>query len=1046
MLEIKNLTKIYITNNFKQTALNNVSVNFRKSEFAAILGPSGSGKTTFLNIIGGLDKYTSGDLKVNEISTKKFKDSDWDSYRNHRIGFVFQSYNLITHQSVLNNVKLALTLSGISKEESNKKAIKALKDVGLEKHIYKKPSELSGGQMQRVAIARALVNDPEIILADEPTGALDSETSYQIMDILKNISKDKLVIMVTHNPELAKKYASRTINLKDGKIISDSNPYDGKINTKVSKEENITKSKKTSMSFKTALGLSFNNLMTKKGRTILVSLAGSIGIIGIALILALSTGFQNYVDSIQEDTLTSYPLMIASESGDVMSTLLSLSGYHEKNDEEKVIEQPYVSTMLSSITTNDLKSFKRYIDNNYKKIDKDVSTIKYSYSIDPLVYTIDAKNKLAKINPSSLFTSIYGSSSMLSSYSSYASIFNQMIDDKELLNSQYDVLKGRWPEKYDEIVIVLAEPNAISDLLVYSLGLRDTEELNKMVTKIMSGEKVEVNNKALELTYDDLLNVDLRLIKPTDTFKYNSKYNIYEDMNDDNDYMNRLYNDATKLKVVGVVSVKEGTNSMALSTGVGYTKALTEYIINESAKTEIVKKQIDNDKVDVFSGKRFSDNSNDVSINLSDMIKVDKNKLESAFNIKMDDSMLSDNNKLINDISDAITTDTSKAKNAFSDTFKSLTSDILSNTNTISESEIDNKIDIALNDTNKLKELENSYVIPVNTFKTTYTGLLKSFLQSYINAYYMMDSSLTIDTNNKVAKVNQNIVDSVYSNYVSSTPVDSVINEMAKYMTEALMQKEILTKVGEITKNITSSIAKQFRVDENKLASAFEMNISEDQMKRIISAISNKDETNAKTNLIKLGYQDLEDPSMISVYFNSFDGKENFLKFIDDYNDLVEEDEKINYSDTTGILMNSVKTIVNAVSYVLIAFVSVSLVVSSIMIGIITYISVYERTKEIGVLRAIGASKRNISSIFNAETFIIGLLSGLLGIAISYALIPIINLVIHHYVGNIPLSALLYIKHAIILIILSVLLTLIGGLIPARSASKKDPVIALRTE
>ena len=504
MLEIRNITKVYETDGFKQRAIDGISVNFRENEFACILGPSGSGKTTFLNIIGGLDHYTSGDLIINEISTKKYKDSDWDSYRNHRIGFVFQNYNLITHQSVLSNVMLAMTLSGISKKESIDRAKKALKDVGLEKHINKRPNQLSGGQMQRVAIARALVNNPDIVLADEPTGALDSETSIQIMDILKKIAKDKLVIMVSHNPELAKEYANRIINIKDGKIIGDTNPYDGKVNTKENINIKNEKSKKTKMSYLMALSLSFNNLLTKKARTILVSIAGSIGIIGIALILSLSNGFQNYVDKIQEDTLTSYPLTIYEESTDITSMLLSMqSGSGENDKSDTVREQQYISSMLGSISSNDLKSFKQYIENNYSKIADDLSTIKYSYSVDPLIYTKDSTKNIVKVNPSNLFSSMMGSS-MFSSYSSMSSIYSQMIDNEELIMNSYDILAGRLPKEYNEMIIVLSNPNEISDLLIYSLGLRDNKELTKMVSSIMSGEPVNVNNKPMTLSYNDL--------------------------------------------------------------------------------------------------------------------------------------------------------------------------------------------------------------------------------------------------------------------------------------------------------------------------------------------------------------------------------------------------------------------------------------------------------------------------------------------------------------------------------------------------------------
>ena len=1055
MLEIKNITKVYKTEGFEQKALDDVSVNFRRHEFASILGPSGSGKTTFLNIIGGLDNYTSGDLIINEVSTKDFSDRDWDSYRNHRVGFVFQSYNLITHQTILKNVELALTLSGCSKDERRKRALKALKDVGLEQHINKRPNQLSGGQMQRVAIARALVNDPEIILADEPTGALDSDTSVQIMDLLKAISKDKLVIMVTHNPDLAKEYSSRIINIKDGVIISDTNPYDGKINTKEKKEIVLNKSKKTKMSFLTALSLSFNNLMTKKARTILISIAGSIGIIGIALILAVSTGFQNYVDSIQEDTLTSYPLTIMQESSDITSVLLSMrNGSNKADGTDKVVEQQYITSMLSNISTNDLKSFKKYLEDNYHHVEKDLANVNYMYSVDPNIYTIDATNKLAKINPSNLFSSMMGSNNLMQSYSSMASIFSQMVDDRTQIEESYDLLKGRWPENYDEMIIVLSEPNSISDLLVYSLGLRATEELTKMVTKIMSGESVDISNTPLTLTYDDLMNVDLRLIMPADTYRYNSKYDVYEDMTEDSEYMQNIYDKSLKLKIVGIVSPKEGVTSMALNPGVSYTKKLVDYIIDYSKNTDIVKKQLTNSEVDVFSGKKFDDEKNNFDFAFSDLVSIDNEKLQSAFNINIDKSALENQTKnYMSEISSSITTDTTPATNLFNTNlniminglFDSITSsfkvsDITSITNNYLDSYEVGEL---------LSKMESDYVIPKDTLKSTYSALLQGILQAYSEAYNAYMSA--IYENRRISPDNEIIIveelkQTVIESYLQSAVIVGTSEKMGSAMTEALMKKEILTKVGELTSNLTNSFASSFNIDEEKIASAFTLNFSENELARVVNAMMNKSDTTQKSNLISLGYQDKEEPTYISFYFNSFEGKEHFLSFLDNYNDKVEEEKKINYSDTTGILMSSVRTIVNAVSYVLIAFVSISLVVSSIMIGVITYISVYERTKEIGILRAIGASKGNISSIFNAETFIIGLLSGILGIGISYSLIPIINMILHHYTGNIPLSAALNIHHALILVACAIILTLIGGLIPARAASKKDPVEALRSE
>ena len=1052
MLEIKNITKVYKTDGFEQKALDNVSVNFRKCEFASILGPSGSGKTTFLNIIGGLDKYTSGDLIINEISTKQYKDSDWDSYRNHRIGFVFQSYNLIGHQSVLRNVELALTLSGISKKESIERAKKALIDVGLEDHMYKRPNQLSGGQMQRVAIARALVNDPEILLADEPTGALDSHTSVQIMKILKKISEDKLVIMVTHNPDLAKEYSNRIINLRDGKITSDSNPYDGKINTK---EENIIqkkKTKKTKMSFLTALSLSFNNLMTKKGRTVLVAFAGSIGIIGISLILALSNGFQAYIDKIQEDTLTSYPLNVMQESADITGALLSMTSKSGENrNDDKVIEQQQITSMLKNVSTNDLKSFKAYIDNNYSEIKDDLAAIKNTYSVSPLIYTIDSTKKLAKLNPSDFISSFYGNG-LMKSLSNYTAIFTQMVDNTEMLNESFDVVTGHWPEKYDELVIVLQEPHAIPDLLVYALGFRDINILKDNINKIMTGGTVDiVDSDPMEFTYEDLMSVEMRMIMPTDLYKYNSKYEIYEDMSEDEDYLRDQYSKATKLKIVGIVAPKEGVTTMALTPGVIYREELVDYIIDYSKKSEIVKKQLLNDDIDVISGNKFNKDDNKLDMDFQDLVDVDKDKIKEAFNINIDQKSLENQTKnYMKEIASSITTNTEPAYNAFTDTLNTLINDLVFEEK-IETKNIESIVNKSLSKNDKLiSELEKNYVVPKENFKMAYSGLLKGLIGAYIEAYVKMDPSLTTDESNPIAMYNETMMTMVKENYLSNAIITGTATTMAKAMTEAKMNKEILTKVGELTGNISKSFANAFSVDPDKIASAFKLKMSEEQITRIISSMISDTEVNAKTNLITLGYQDKDEPTYISFFFSSFDGKEHFLKFIDEYNKKMEdagnEDKVINYTDATGILMDSVKTIVSAVSYVLIGFVSISLVVSSIMIGIITYISVFERTKEIGILRAIGASKRNISSIFNAETFIVGLLSGLFGIGISYIFIPIINAVIHHYTGNIPLSAVLYITNALLLVILSIILTLIGGLIPSRSASKKDPVEALRSE
>ncbi len=1066
MLELKNIKKEYVTGDERVEALKGISLKFRESEFVSVLGQSGCGKTTLLNIIGGLDRYTSGDLVINGKSTKKFKDRDWDAYRNYKVGFIFQSYNLISHQTVLSNVELALTIGGISKKERKKRAIKALQEVGLENQIHKKPNQLSGGQMQRVAIARALVNNPDIILADEPTGALDTKTSVQVMEILKKISKDKLIIMVTHNPELAEKYSSRIIRILDGTITEDSNPV---LENEIQEKQETTKIGRTSMKFWTAFRLSLNNLLTKKGRTVLVAFAGSIGIIGIALVLAVSNGFQGYVDSIQEDTLTSYPLTIMQETTDMTSMLLAMTTQEGENEENGAVkEEQYISNMLSALSTNDLKSFKEYMEKNKEEVDKNVSTISYAYSVDPLIYTIDATKKIAKVNPSNLFDSSYSSTVM----SSFTSIYSQMLNDKEAIKNSYDILAGHLPEKYDEIMIVLSEPGTISDLLVYSLGLRDTDELSNLVNKIMRGEKVDIQNEPLTLSYEDLMNVELKLILPTDKYKYNEKYDIYEDMTENEDYLKQLYDSATPLKVVGVVCPKEGSSSMMLNPGVSYTSDLIDYIIDNASNTDIVKKQLENKDVDIFSGKSFDEKKDGLGLDFKDFVSIDSNALESAFNIKIDEKDLEEKTKkYMADINNAITTDTTPAQKSFSDSLNTLANGMFDSI----EGEIDEKnIDKIVNNyLNKYEPstifstLEKNYVIPKDTYKTAFSGILKSLLQVYITTYknmaQLMPPTVPSESEGEVEEevgknealeeqkqipviVNKELVSQIITSFTNSAAIKQTESTMARAMTEASVKKAVLTKVGELTANLTNSFAQAFNVDQDKIAGAFKINMTEEEITRIVTSMMSGEDETAKSNLVSLGYQEKDEPTYISFYFSSFDGKEDFIDFIDKYNDNVEEEKVIHYTDTTGILMSSVKTIVNAVTYVLIAFVSISLIVSSIMIGIITYISVYERTKEIGILRAIGASKKNISSIFNAETFIIGLLSGAFGIGISYALIPVINTVLHHFIGNIPLNVILYLPNAIILVILSVILTLIGGLIPAKSASKKDPVIALRTE
>ncbi len=1056
MLQIKSISKQYKTGDLIQTALNDVSLSFRDNEFVSILGPSGSGKTTLLNIIGGLDRYDSGDLIINNISTKNYKDRDWDSYRNHTIGFVFQSYNLIPHQTVLANVELALTIGGVSKKERRKRALEALDKVGLKEQAHKKPNQMSGGQMQRVAIARALVNNPDILLADEPTGALDTETSVQVMELLKQVANDRLVIMVTHNPELADKYSTRIVKLKDGNIIGDTNPYNpDEDNMEQAKYKNLGKA---SMSILTALSLSLNNLLTKKGRTILTSFAGSIGIIGIALILSLSAGFQNYIDQIQEETLTSYPLTITAETADTTSMLLSMVSKDEDvepNKEDVVKETQNVTNMFSKIGTNDLTSFKTYLEQNEDKVNEMVSLVRYQYSVQPLIYTKNSEKKITQLNPSTLLSNISGGSNTLLS-SSQISIFYEMLDNKAMLAEQYDVLAGKWPEKFDEVILVLPEKNSISDLLVYSLGLRDSKELENMITNLLQGEATTNNNTPLNFTYEELMNIQLKLVEASDTYKYNSKYNIYESMVEDEKFMEKVYDNSLDLKIVGVITAKEGSNASTLTSGIAYTKALTEHVINEASKTEIVKKQLENEDINVFNNKRFDDNSKETGLDFQDMISVDTNALSSAFGVEISQNDITNMTKgYMDEISSAITTDTSKAQSAFKDNLTVIAKNMLndyiaknavSGIATIKLSDVDNIVSMYMkaDDTQKLlTNLEKEYVIPKDTFGSMYSELIKEFLKQYI----MMMSQ---DKENPSAILVSGKVEELVDAFATQEAINIPLQTISAKMTETVMQKTILTKVGELTNKLMQTMASSFKVDESKIVSAFKFNLGEEEIRRLISTLSSTTTTeNASSNLTLLGYQKIDEPTAISFYFKDFDSKEYFIDFIKEYNQKVEkEDEEkvIKYTDITGILMSSVKIIVDSVSYVLIAFVSISLVVSSIMIGIITYISVLERTKEIGVLRAIGASKRNISSIFNAETFIVGLFAGVMGILITLLLLIPINYIIQTLTGNIGIVATLPTKGGIILVILSVILTLIGGIIPSKQASKKDPVLALRSE
>lgn len=1110
MLQIKEIKKQYITGELTQTALNGVSLNLRDNEFVAILGPSGSGKTTLLNVIGGLDRYDDGDLVINGISTKNYTDRDWDSYRNHTIGFIFQSYNLIPHQTVLANVELALTISGISRAERRRRAKKALEDVGLGNQLHKKPNQMSGGQMQRVAIARALVNNPDILLADEPTGALDSDTSIQVMELLKEVSKDRLVVMVTHNPELAEDYANRIVKLRDGNIIDDSNPYEiEESELEPPHHENMGKA---SMSFLTALSLSFNNLKTKKARTLLTSFAGSIGIIGIALILSLSTGFQNYIDKVQEDTLSTYPLTIQSESADMTSMMAAFAaGAAEANaaEGETLVEQQVIGQVFAQIGANDLGSFKTYLESNMDEIGYTINAIKYDYGITPQIYSSDTSNGVLKVNPGSLFSAFMGGAQ--SSYSQ-SNVFFEMIDNRELLDSQYDVLSGRWPEKYDELILVLSKPNSMTDFLTYTIGLRDPAELDKMIEKVMNGENVEPVGDPLTLTYDDILDLKFKLIAPSDLYKYNNEYNVWEDMSTDEEYLKKLVRNGLDLNVVGIVCPKEGVAASALSSGFAYTPDLTNYVIENAGKSKIVASQISDTDVDVFTGQKFDDETAQGSnLDFGDMITVDSNMLSSAFGIDVSEEYISDlMQQYLDEVAGTIGEDVSKAKADFTTTLSRLCSGMMDQYISDNADPETGKVIISISDAESiasqyltttqaqsmLEALEEKYLIPKDSFSSVYSSLMVGYITNCItdsmvgtdtpiapspdgsvsstdsvssrnpasasgnpsqeNTVSSSDtpsvpSPPSIDISEFSAAITKDSAASSLNSYMSSALVSGASSAMAARMSEAVTQTDMAALMGELGYRLMAGLAQSFNVDQGKIAAAFNFNMDEDELKRLMEAMSGTNtKRSAESNLRALGYADVGKPTTMSIYMIDFTAKERFIEFLDNYNDVNKkagkEDLVINYTDMTGVLMSSVKTIVDSVSYVLIAFVAVSLVVSSIMIGIITYISVLERTKEIGVLRALGASKRNVSQVFNAETFIIGLCAGLLGVGIALLLTIPINAIIGALVEGADIRAQLPTIGAVILVLLSMGLTLLGGLIPAKKAAKQDPVIALRSE
>ena len=1096
MLQIQNIHKQYKTGDLVQVALDGVSLTLRDNEFVAILGPSGSGKTTLLNVIGGLDRYDSGDLIINGISTKKYSERDWDSYRNHTIGFVFQSYNLIPHQTVLANVELALTISGISKSERRRRAKEALEAVGLGNQLHKRPNQMSGGQMQRVAIARALVNNPDILLADEPTGALDSDTSVQIMELLKEVARDRLVVMVTHNPELAEEYANRIVRVKDGRIIDDTNPYQPG-EALPARHQNMGRS---SMSFLTAFGLSFNNLLTKKARTLLTAFAGSIGIIGIALILALSTGFQTYIDKIQEDTLSNYPLSIQSDTADISSAFLSIGAQvaESQNAAEGVVkESQMITQVMGQMGSNDLKSFKAHLELNYDQVEECINDLCCGYGITPLIYAGDTSEKITQVNPASLFADLTGSAAMSAYLDS--NMFYELLDDKQLLNEQYEVLQGRWPEHYNELVMVLSDPHMFTDYMAYTLGMRDSAELDGMVEQLMEGKEPTITTTPQTWTYDELMSLDFRLVHPTSLYRYNEEYSVWEDMSDDKTWLRQAIAEGEQLKIVGIVCPRDGSGTAAMSQGVAYTSDLITHIIDQAGTTKIVRDQIASPKTDVFTGREFgaAEDEEEDGLNFQDMISIDEEALTEAFGGSMDSSAaMSAVQEHMSTISLSIDADIRPAQTALTDTYKTMAVSMLTQ---YIEANADPDTGIAMLSADNCEYIAASYlatdeaqelltalagdgVIPADAYYAIYRPMLTALLTTYVTAITELTAvpegeeetdftlpsweeiegvvgtelplpefDFPLEPNMTEAPINAALAEPLVEVFSLMPQVSAGFAEMAIAMTEAAMQTEIMAEVGQLTSTLVSTFTQAFDVDPEKLASAFQFDLSEEELSRLMAAMTTTSkERSYKTNLQSLGYADLDDPTSISVYFIDFAGKETFLDFLERYNDDMEargmEDQVISYTDITGIMMSSVKTIIDSVSYVLIAFVSVSLIVSSIMIGIITYISVMERTKEIGVLRAIGASKRNISQVFNAETFIIGLCSGLLGVGVTWLLIFPINNIIHSVTGNTDINAVLPMNAAIVLVALSMVLTIIGGLIPSKKAAQKDPVIALRTE
>ena len=1254
MLQIKDIHKEYRTGNLVQRALDGVSLSLRDNEFVAILGPSGSGKTTLLNIIGGLDRYDSGDLIINGISTKKYKDRDWDSYRNHTIGFVFQSYNLIPHQTVLANVELALTISGVSKSERRRRAKEALEKVGLGAQIHKKPSQMSGGQMQRVAIARALVNDPEILLADEPTGALDSDTSVQVMDLLQEVAKERLVVMVTHNPELAQLYATRIVTVKDGRILSDTDPF---VIDSESMAPPVHKNMgKSSMSFFTALSLSFQNLKTKKARTLLTSFAGSIGIIGIALILSISNGVDKYITNMEEETLSEYPLQIQSTGVDLTSMMMGAATAQSGKKDREVGVAQMVTNMFSKMNSNDLESLKVYLDSNESSISQYANSVEYTYSVSPQIFLENGKN-IRQVNPDKSFSAMglgSGSSNSIMSSTMSTDVFHEMPEDADLYKDQYDVKAGRWPENYKECVLVLTSQGDISDFLQYTLGLRDGKELDDMVQKFIAEEAVETPENEGPYTYDEILGKKFKLVNSTDYYEYDEEYKVWKDKSDNSSYMKKLVKNGEDLTIVGIVQPVEGATASMLTAGICYTPELTKHVIEKAASSEIVKQQLADEKINVFTGEEFGKEDNENSkFDMESLFSINADALQEAFqvdlsgfnmdlsslsglssglnvempdmpdmsalagNINLDESSMPDLSKLIKlddldldlshmidpeeilknlpadqvpDMSQALKSvkfdfteekvtallkevltgyqesikdkpeaDMDKMQAALKQYLtskemnerlcKDLQELVKNNVNVDMSSE--KLIAVAVGLMNQyqeyakangitqtdvasilaflsqgeiqqqIKEEAENLVKNSVTVNITTKQIRDLLMQDVVAAYpeyarnnslpdpanlgtYFLEYMQTEDGQNRLMNGLMTLVDTsevqtqfsqameTYMKSMMTSFTDAIAKGIESKFTEIMEQVEkqltkgIQTAMEQMIGNISSGMQEAMQsvmtsvsssltsamsqamsglgglgsgmgnmedalsINPEAFAKAIQMNMNEDDLSELMMSLLSSENSSYDGNLKKLGYADLNVPGGINIYPKDFESKSEIVGILDQYNADMEaagEDEKvITYTDLVGTLMSSVTNIVNIISYVLVAFVAISLVVSSIMIGVITYISVLERKKEIGILRAIGASRHNVSQVFNAETFIIGFCAGAMGIGITLLLLIPANSIIRSLADGVNVKAALPPVAAVVLIGLSVVLTLLGGLIPSRKAAKSDPVTALRTD